>query len=240
MRNTLRLLLPRGRAWRTTLDKPLRKFMDALGDTFGGVRDHLGSAYTDLLPQYTRRLDDWERQFGLPTVNISDEDRRQRLEAAWRPIDGQGIDTLQDVLQASGFNVYFHNWWVPGSEPVPGSNALPTIRNPADFLSLNEARVNCGEPLAQCGEPTAQAGNSLQTPPTPQGRLLVNIIQTDTGQVEYAIPTDPAEFPHIIYVGGEEFGTYAAVPFERREEFEALILRIRPAHKWVGLLINYT
>ncbi len=94
--------------------------------------------------------------------------------------------------------------------------------------------------MAQCGEPSAQAGNSLQMPPAPQGRLLVNIIQTDTGTVEYAIPTDPAEFPHIIYVGGETFGSYASVPFARREEFEALILRIRPAQKLVGLLVNYT
>ncbi len=243
MRNVILNLLPRGRAWSTSLDKPLRKYFVGLGNALADARSFIGETYLDVLPAYTRRLDEWERQFGLPPVNISDADRRTRLAAAWAPGVGLGLDTLQGALQARGFNVYVHNWWVEGTEPPPGQTGPPTIRDPAILLSnaqARQARVDAGEALAAAGEALAEAGNSLVTPPPPLGFLLVNIIQTDAGRVEYGVPTDPDEFPHVIYIGAETFGDYASVPRERQDEFEALCLRLRPAHKWLGMLINYT
>ncbi|BAV81064.1 hypothetical protein [Vibrio phage CKB-S1] len=243
MLNVIRHLLPRGRAWLITLDKPMRKFFAGLGQTFDDIRTHLQLALLDVWPNGTRALDEWERQFGLPTVNISEEDRRTRLAAAWAPAVGQGLDTVQAALQAAGFNVYVHNWWVPGTEPAPGTQGAPTARDPGILLSnaqARQARVDAGEALAEAGEPLALAGNSLIDPPPPLGFILVNIIQTDAGRVEYDVPTDPAHFPHVIYIGAETFGEYADVPRERQEEFEALCLRLRPAHKWIGMLVNYT
>lgn len=242
MLNVILNLLPRGRAWSTMLDKPLRKYFAGLANVFADVRDHLGAAYTDVLPEHTRTLSEWERQFGLPAVNISEQDRRTRLAAAWSPAAGLGLDTLQDALRASGFDVYVHNWWVPGTEPAPGVVGSPTIRDPAILLSnaqARRARVDAGEALAAAGEALALAGNSLVSPPPPLGFLLVNIIQTDAGRVEYTVPTDPADFPHVIYIGGETFGDYANVPRARQDEFEALCLRLRPTHKWLGMLVNY-
>ena len=242
MLNVILNLLPRGRAWGTTLDKPLRKYFQGLADALSDVRTHIGLAYLDVLPERTRRLDEWDRQFGLPTVNISDADRRTRLAAAWAPGAGLGLDTIQDALQARGFDVYVHNWWVPGTEPAPGVVGSPTIRDPAILLSnaqARQARVDAGEALAAAGEALALAGNPLVVPPPPLGFLLVNIIQTDSGRVEYTVPTDPADFPHVIYIGGKTFGDYVNVPRARQDEFEALCLRLRPAHKWLGMLVNY-
>ncbi len=242
MLNVIRHLLPRGRAWDTTLNKPMRKYLSGIGAVLADVRLQLQLALADVWPNYTRRLDAWDEQLGLPEVNISEGERRVRLAAAWRPAVGQGLDTLQEALQASGFNVYVHNWWVPGTEPAPGQTGSPTIRDPAVLLSnkqARQARVDAGEALAEAGEALALAGNSLIAPPPPLGFLLVNIIQTDAGRVEYNIPTDPAQFPHVIYIGAEVFGDYADVPRARREEFEALCLKLRPAHKWLGMLINY-
>lgn len=242
MRNTLLLLLPRGRAWHTTLDKPLRKYMDALGDAFSDIRDHLGRAYTDLLPEQTRRLEEWEEQFGLTAGTLTDQERRRRIEAAWLTSDGQGLDVLQDALQSRGFEVFLHNWWVPGTEPAPGVTGNPTIRDPAVLLANTQARrarVDAGEALAMAGEPLALAGNSLVSGTPPLGYILANVIQSDSGRVEYNIPTDPAEFPHVIYVGGQTFGDYVNIPRSRQAELETLCRKILPGHKWVGMLINY-
>ena len=243
MLNTIRRLLPTGRAWNTTHDTPMRRFFAGIGAEFEAVKTALQRVYTDTLPQFTRRLEEYEEQFGLPATNLGEQARRDRLAGAFASPSNQGLDTIQDALQASGFNVYLHNWWVPGTEPAPGAGGSAAVRDPSIIVSNAQAlrsKMDAGEALAQAGEALAQAGQTFVDPPPPLGYLLVNIIRTDTGVVEYTIPTDPNTWPHIIYIGGETFGNFAQVPSTRRAEFEALCLRLRPAHKWIGMLVSYT
>ena len=244
MLNVIRHLLPSGLAWNTTQDTPLRKFLAGVGQTFNSVKISLQRVYTDTVPQLTRGLDEYEDQFALPDAGLTDDQRRARLAGALSSVGGQGLDTIQDALRSAGFDVYLHNWWVPGTEPAPGDAiGSATVRDPSIIVANAQARrskMDAGEALAQAGEALAQAGQTFIDPPPPLGYLLVNIIRTDTGVVDYQIPTDPLTWPHIIYIGGEMFGEFAEVPSTRRDEFETLCLRLRPAEKWLGMLVSYT
>ena len=262
-------LLPDGRAWRITADKRLRQFFAGLTGLPSGIKDAADSVWSDLLPGTTDELGAWERQFGLSGNVVGDTDRRSRLAATWRSLaGGQSPRYIQDTLQAAGFDVYIHEWWEPSTPPTPGSFADPTPRNPLLWLRREftevELLVECGSPEAECGEPVMECGNSLQ----PRGYPLVNkIIQTvpdiatlcgeslmecgettaESGnffayaevQKEYIVPDDPSAWPYFLYIGGETFGTIAQVDPTRREEFEALCLRICPAQQWLGVLVEY-
>ena len=256
-------LLPDGRAWRTTVDKRLRQFFAGLSGVAADIKAAADSVWADLLPETTDKLDEWEQQFGLPASAGTEQDRRDRLAATWRAlVGGQSPRYIQDTLRENGFDVYVHEWWVPGAFPL--------------------SAVFCGEPAAACGEPAAECSGVIVevrdpfdvlapdnvTPIVGKGYPLVNIIETvgeDTivlcgeegiacgepaavannffvylnEQKEYVVPTDPATWPYFLYIGGELFGDIAQVPQERRAEFEALCLKICPNQQWLGILVEY-
>lgn len=262
-------LLPDGRAWRTTVDKQLRQFFTGLSDAPSDAKDAADSVWLDLLPETTDKISDWERQFGLPSNVVAESDQRLRLAATWRSlVGGQSPRYIQDTLQAAGFDVYAHEWWEPSTPPTSGAFGNPTPRNPLLWLRREFTKVDllveCGEVGAQCGESFADAGNSLE----PRGYPLVNkIFETvpdlitlcgevgaQCGEVEascgnflvfkeqvkeYIVPNDPTKWPYFLYIGGETFGTLAQVDPKRRDEFEALCLKICPAQQWLGILVEY-
>lgn len=262
-------LLPDGRAWRTTVDKKLRQFFQGLTVVPEDVKESADSVWADLLPESTDQLAEWERQFGLPSNVVTEGDRRLRLAGTWRAlVGGQSPRYIQDTLQASGFDVYVHEWWEPSTPPTPGSPGNPTARNPLMWLRREftgvSLLVECGEANAACGEVFAEAGNSLE----PKGYPLVNKIlesipdlltlcgeavaeagepvaecgnYTNFVEVpkEYIVPSDPTKWPYFLYIGGETFGTLAQVDPKRKDEFEALCLKICPTQQWLGVLVEY-
>ncbi len=250
-------LLPRGKAWRLTIDKPLRQFFEGLSMALlDDAREHIDLVYLDLFPEYTRELDAWELQWNLPNTGLSDADRRTRLAARWAAKGGQSPRYIQDTLQAEGFPVFVHDWWVPASNP-------PVARNP--FEVLPSPGIGCGEPGAECGEPGVECGETLNPG---EGYLLVNKLYsasvnglTGCGEAlaecgedvmecgnydgfifnrrEYEVPTDPSLWPYILYIGGQTWGNNAVIPEARREEFEDLCLKICPAQLWIALMVSY-
>lgn len=262
-------LLPKAKAWAITANKQLREFIAGLS---AGVGDDAKEFYDDLnddlRPQTTRQLDEWEDQFGLSNTGLSDQERKDRLDAAWKAFGGQDPRYLEDTLRDNDFDVYIHEWWIPGTEPPIGVQAAATPRNPLLVLRREFAvampGVDCNEPLAACGESFAECGNSID----PLGYPLVNkILMTDknftvgcgdslTGcgepQMEcgnfdglkdfvlnYAIPIDPATWPYFLYIGGATYPDVAQVELSRKNEFEELCLRICPAQQWLGILVQY-
>jgi len=260
-------LLPNARAWRITVDKQLRQFFDALAEVAQDIRDFFDGIFNDIDPQLTGQLDEWETQFGLRNTGLTDQERRDRLEATWRALGGQDPEYIQSTLQANGFDVYVHEWWVPGTEPAVGVKACVTPRNPLTWLrnTVNTNYVNeCGELLAECGEALAEAGETVQAP----GYALVNkVFRTsrdilslcgeafmEAGEadatsgdydgftetpLEYIIPTGTDKWPYFLYIGGQTFGDLAQVDPKRKDEFEALCLKISPAQQWLGILVEY-
>tara|TARA_R110000851_G_scaffold201680_1_gene352890 strand:+ start:97 stop:912 length:816 start_codon:yes stop_codon:yes gene_type:complete len=266
--NAIRHLLPSARAWRLTVDKKLRQFFRGLSGVGDDAKTFIDDVWLDVFPQSTRELDRWDKQFGLPDTGITGQQRRDRLGAAWKALGGQSPRYIQDTLQGNGFNVFVHEWWVPGTEPPPGVKQCVTPRNPR--LVLREEftgvalLVECGEAVVQCGEAVAQAGESL----SPRGYPLVNKVFVSTpdilplcgevlaaageptstcgnysafreGPREYLVPNDPSKWPYFLYIGAETFGDLAQVDSKRRDEFEALCLKICPTQQWLGILVDY-
>ena len=265
---TFKHLLPTGRAWRLTSNKALRWFFEGLAGIGRDIKTHVDLVWLDIWPPNTRELDNWEQQFALYGSALSDDTRRTRLDAAWKALGGQDPHYIQKTLRDAGFDVYVHEWWQPGTEPEIGSHVCALPRNPRRYLKKRYTdvtlMVECGEPGAQCGEPWAIAGNSRN----PRGYPLVNKVYVSepglivlageavahSGEPEasagnfysyrdvlrdYYVPPDPSKWPYFLYIGGKEFGIIARVPHERKDELEALALKISPLQQWLGFLVEY-
>ena len=261
-------LLPNARAWRIIINKQLRKFFEGLaaatGDPFKSFFDLI---WRDIDPQNTRELNVWESQFGLPATITDEQERRDRLDATWKALGGQDPRYIQDTLQAAGFDVYVHEWWVPGSEPAVGVKAPATARDP--FLYLNSGGVPVqflsadGAPDMQDGDAIAQDGASAGPSGYPLvNKLLIPVVtllgdgspemmdggiiaqdgSTTTAYFEkiYVIPADPTKYPYFLYIGGVTFPDHAVLSPSRRNEFETLCLKICPSQQWLGILVTYT
>lgn len=261
-------LLPNARAWRITVDKTLRKFFEGLAPLGVDIKLYYDLILYDILPSTTREIDLWEQQFGLRAYGLTEQQRRDRLDITWKALGGQDPYYIQTTLRAHGFDVYVHEWWVPGTEPAVNSHAAATPRNPLTYLRDGDISVTyfaeCGEALAQCGEADAQAGETA----SPSGYVLVNkvyetiAVEMQAGEllaqcgedsaqcdnvltyiernIRYTIPTDPSYWPYFLYIGGQTFGDLATVDPKRRDEFEELCLKISPNQQWLGILVTYT
>ena len=175
-------LLPTGKAWRLTVDKPLRRFFEGLTGAPDDVKGFYDGVYSDVWPQSTRELSQWEGQFALPASNLTEQQRRDRLEATWKALaGGQSPRYIQDTLQAAGFPVYVHEWWEPDPlQPLGGSvngDVTPVARNPFDYLddgtgSLPFLMIDGGAD-SQDGDELAMDGSTA----TPAGYPLVNKVK---------------------------------------------------------------
>lgn len=175
---TFKHLLPRGRVWRITVDKVLRRFFQGLAGTGEDAKTFIDEVFEDIDPQKTRELDAWEQQFALPATVLTEQERRDRLDATWKALGGQDPRYIQDTLQAAGFPVCVHEWW----EPIPGrplggsiaGDVTPVARNPFDYLDDGSGGVPFlmfdGADDGQDGDEVAMDGSTG----TPVGYPIVN------------------------------------------------------------------
>lgn len=267
---TYQHLLPSARAWRLTTGKTLRALFEGLSTFPADAHSFVDKVWLDNFPDTTRELSEWELQFGLASTGLSEQERRERLTATWRALGGQSPAYIQETLQAAGFDVWVHEWWVPSVEhPTGGAvdgDVTPVARNPFAYLwdGVSPRQfVGCGHDLAACGADLMFV-NSQSSPP---GYPLVNkvleassstigvghslafcgglttaagAVTVGSGQKQYAIPADPTKYPFFLYIGGNTFPETASVPAARKDEFEALCLKICPLEQWLGILITYT
>jgi len=225
-------LLPKAKAWSITQTKRLREFFVGLSGIEPDFKEFADDVILDVFPETTRELDAWEDQFVLPeNTSLTESVRRERLSAAWKVLGGQDIKYIQGTLRDAGFDVYVHEWWSsPGPPPVArnphgsviGNNYMLVniiIEQTSEITSLcGESSMECGEPLAECGEYNPSV----------------------FGRKKYPVPGYPAQYPYIIYIGGETYPNNAQVPLSRKDELEALLLKICPSQQWIGMLITYT
>lgn len=225
----IRHLLPRARAWRAFAGSMLRRLIDGLSGVGSDAREFVDDVYGDGFPGTTRTLDRWEAQFGLTPGDLSIGERRARLDSAWKAVGGQSPRYIQDVLQGAGFDVWIYEWWVPESSPVEA-------RDPRAYVGATAIGTNrCGMPGVRCGVASATCNDTVLRA---DAFLLVNRgLETP---IAPAPPSDPDQWPFILYLGGEAFGTQAQIPASRRLEFETLALQICPTHLWLGLIVDYT
>jgi hypothetical protein len=229
---TLQLLLPDAAAWRTTTQKQLRSFFEALGEAFDDIRTDVDLAYLDGFPADTREAAEWERAFGLtPATDATEDDRRAALAAEWQATGGQSPAYLEGILQTAGFDVYIHEWWESGPDPY-------VVRNPNDYTDVPAIGS------VQCSDLSDQHLCSALSDQPQCDRFLANdphyLVNKDlTPRAPPPIPDDDTCWPYFLYVGGETFPDLAVIPVERRDEFERLILKLRPTHNWIVTNVQF-
>lgn len=242
-------LLPDAIAWRVTTQKTLRRFLLGVSQWPAGAREFVDAVYSDLFPDTTREIGMWEQHFGL-TPAATETARRQQIAGAWSAQGGQSPHYLQTVVRAAGFDVYVHEWWQPGTQP-------PVARDPRDYTEQPRVgSIQCGMNHARCTHPSAEPPDEI-----PEGleyediypqcnRWLANTITVAylvnlklTRDAPPPVPDDSTKWPYFLYFGGPLDGggaiTKAEVPAERREEFERLLLKLRPAQQWIVTYVDY-
>lgn len=224
----LKHLLPSGLAWRLTKDKALKRLMNGLGTVGDDARKFADDRYLDLFPQTSTTLDDWGDQFGVPGT-------AEAVDAAWKATGGQSKSYIEGILQAAGFDLYLHEFWVPGTEPPAGTLGSPVVRDPRKYL---DSPTWIGAPIYTAGDATVTAGGGATAGATEQagggpGYLLVDGVNT------YYPGDNQTRWPYYVYVGAQTFPQLAYVPAERRIELEALLLKLIPAQQWIGVMVYY-
>ena len=250
-------LLPNARAWRLTANKKLRQFFEGLTFLGSDVKEYVDLVWSDIFPQTTRELSAWEKQFGLPATTLTTQERRDRLDATWKALGGQSPSYIQTSLQSAGFNVFVHEWWtplyiystecgVPLAEAgetsavcgdITGANQPenPVTRDPFEVLTDGTIPfgyfLNSGGSVAITGGSQAISGAANGV----SGGLLVN----KPVNIVYDVPTDQNKWRYIMYFGAQRYGDTAVVDLARKDEFEALCLKLCPAQQWIGLIVEY-
>ena len=234
--NIFKHLLPRAKAWSITQGKRLREFFEGLSGIAPDFKEYIDDIWLDIFPQTTRELDKWDNQFYLGSFSGTEQQRRDRLAAAWQALGDQDPKYIQDTLQANGFDVYIHEWWTPATAPqVPAVTPVP--RDPttavvgSSYMLVNIIIEPVYQDIAVAGEALMQAGESVA--------LAGNQVVASYGRKVYPVPTDPLEWPFVLYFGGSTFPNQATVPVARKDELERLVLKLCPAQQWLGMLINY-
>ena len=222
-------LLPKAKAWTTTIEKNLRGFFEGLSVEPDDTKVFIDQVWEDIDPQRTRELELWEEQWNLITsTDLTEQERRDRLDATWKALGGQSPRYIEDTLRGAGFDVYVHEWWSSrfpyvARDPNTVTNLQYMIQNVEFVLAPNFVAL-CGKANALSGEADIQCNNSV-------GFVTV--------RVDPPIPSDPNEYPYILYIGGETFGDLATVVESRRSEFETLLKKICPAQQWLGMIVTY-
>ncbi len=226
----LQALLPTGRAFRLWVGSQLRQYIEGLSGFLADIRQHIDLIWLDTQPSSTRALDEWEAQFGLPNgAGMATPDRIERLNGEWAATGGQSPRYIQDVLQAAGFDVYVHEWWVPGSSPIETRDPNAYVTEAAGTWRYGIAGARCGVAAVRCED-----FDVYRTDP---------YILTTRGPDAYtppAPPTDSTKWPFVLYISSADIGIEAEIPAARRLEWERLVRMITPAQHWLGIIAIYT
>lgn len=243
-KDTLRHLLPKAVQWNLVYDRSFKKLIDGITPSFDAARANADQVWAELIPATTSfgtgtGLITWERQWALKASSVlTEQERRDRLAATWQALGGQSPGYITDTLQANGFPVYTHEWW------VLNANNYPAARDPRDYLlpefggtdsdgllianiirtTFPGAMIGAGEAWAQAGEARAIAGY---------------FAEYATEFVGYSYVGPESLHPYYLYIGGETFPDVVSIPLERKEEFETLCRRICPGHLWLVLRVEY-
>lgn len=231
-------LLPRARALSITLNKPLRDLFIGLSDYGAEFKSFVDAIYNDKFPLITRELDAWEVQLTPPESPITTQERRDRLARIWARRGAQDPRSIANVITAEGFSVSLSEWWVNGSEPPVGTIGCATAIDPSTAGAgaycissktaitggINDIISRAGIPQMRAGDPIAQAGK---------------LSGAGESFAPCTIPTDPACWPYIIYVHGATFGAPAIIPAERKNEFENLLVKLKPGQQWLVITATY-
>jgi hypothetical protein len=220
----LRMCLPTSNIFSVVVSRAYTSFMSAISQVLKTYHDHVGARFTDIIPSETTRSDDWSDQFGfVKTLSTS------RLEAEWKQSAGQSPNFIQQKLWNAGHtNLYIHEWWIPGSNPVAARNPIPYINNyQPNNLYVNPVQ-QIYEDLPQCGD-YYQCGDDLQCGDSEGFKYEEKI---------YSHPDIADEYPFYFYVCGEIFGDVVTLSGDDLEDVKRIIYKYKPTQQRCVLMNN--
>lgn len=227
--NALKALFPRSKSFNLIHDAPLRRFVKGLSYLPDDVKTEMEKVYLDLFPDYTRALDEWEKQFAVLFADEQYGDTRYGiLKSLWRVNrGGQTAEYLQELLRQVDNRIL-----VLENNPV---------KNPRDANAVL---------AAICGYKTAVAGNKACCCGYKKGDadFVPAVIKNDSENV-YDIPIDAAYWENCFFIcGGVVRNSIGEIVYCQKLEInkkwkpfiEYLILKIKPVQtaaivfiKWV-------
>lgn len=219
-------LLPRSRVWSLILDRTLKKFFEGISALPKMVQEHIGSVLLEAFPQTTSYLSDWSLFFGSPIDMTADE-----LEAEWGAFGGQSPQYIQDKLDAAGFNLFVHEWWVPDSVPPVARNPF----SPIDLINTSYVLVNDLNEIEkdytyQFGDGTQFVGDGSVSFGAYDGYFL--------RPKRYPCPNNPEEYPVYWYVCGPTWPNYATVQQSKFRTLIRLLYKLKPVHTRIILRVT--
>lgn len=236
--DTLRHLLPRGRAWRMVVDRALRRYLKGIADYADTVRLFIDEVRDDLDPALTRDLNEWEQEFGIGAAGTVDQ-RRARLQGSWSDGRGQSPAALQDQVREADFDVCIHSWWTDDTSPRTAYDPRNVAQAPlvgTVQCSVLSDQPQCHDGAAATADwPQPQCNAFLANDP----KYLVNSLLDE--KPPPAIPADSSLWHQFLYWSGSRYvrEVPAVVEGVLRTEFERLIQKLKPAVAWQVANIDY-
>lgn len=225
---SLKLLLPSGKAFDITQNTTVRKFFKGLSHLPEDVKKNMELVYFDLFPDTTRAMSEWEKQFSVLFADMQYGDTRQGiLKSLWRSTKGgQDLKYLQSLL-----------WGI--SKDINVFENIP-VKNPRDSNAVYGCM--CGQRTSVCGNRKLccgfKDGDSEFTP---------TVIRNDSDQL-YDIPVDELYWQNYFFVAksvvrnsfNEIVYCQKLILDSKWKKFiEYLILKVKPVHTGALIFIQY-
>lgn len=255
--NLFKYLLPKSNVFILLYEKLITRFFEGLSAIPDDFRTYIDNIFMDLFPTSTRSPELWENQFGITDPNPDNNIRRINIDTNWKLKGGQYKQYLQNRLQEAGFDVQVHE-----NFPIVDPDIFV---NSAFVATCGNAWAVCGNDDAYCGRTGGLLLVNGYIPETSSVRdflavcgeaycgyqySLCGYFETFIIQEKvYSVPDDSDYWGAFIFIGGDatrdpvthELTNIELVEIDesRKTDFETIILKIKPANVWAGLVIDY-
>lgn len=215
-------LYPTGKAWHRIEKGTFQKIHDSIDISFARVLNESKLLLDGIFPDNEnfseKDAELWEYRLGLITNESVDLDlRKAMIRRKFGYPNGiksrQSHLFIQNQLRLAGFDVYVHE------------NTIP-YKTPGEILSLTTGTIQHGG--------VSQHGNSFQ-----HGGENYKVVANQIDEIEsYAVGGD-GNLWATFFIGGENLGEIADIPFSRLREFKELIIKMKPAHTVAFIFVNF-
>lgn len=241
-------------------DGDYAKWRDATATNFETIRQDVINLKFIRDPSHTPVLDDLELEFGRQkNDNLTEAQRREILETdRFKKETNAQDDDLQTLLDKAGFDLTVYQ----NSPDGPAIDPAIILDQNFQMQAMEGTNYYAGNTLAYAGRLGGDLlVNSTILSGTPayfgademwagNDNAVAGYFEEMIGTViDYPIPTDPAAWPFVFFVGGDATfnpdGSIATIEqgfvlSTQQKQLETLILKFKPLFTWCGLVVTYT
>jgi hypothetical protein len=228
----LRLLLPRGRAFKVPYQGRFWQLLDALSLSIGRSAQDGADVLNGIIPDNSSfdvdDADNWERRLGMITnSSVSLTDRKAAIYRKMAHPNGQPARQhylfIEFQLRLAGFDVRLYE-----NRFLVGSPAVMETKTPTEILGIPVGLAIYGD--VGYGD-TAYGAGWIDAG--------VTIIANNLEAVKDATFSFGANLRSTFYIAGSTITTFASVDADREIEFRELVLKLKPAQTVAFAFVNY-